>query len=167
VTDVFCTNCGHANAGGARFCSSCGSVLDPGSGEETTITFAPIDATGEVLDEELALALGELPESTAMVVVKRGPNAGSKFVLDTDVIRAGRHPDSDIFLDDITVSRRHAEIHRLGEGGYTVRDAGSLNGTYLNRERIDEAPLANGDELQIGKFRLVFFEGSGPSTGED
>jgi pSer/pThr/pTyr-binding forkhead associated (FHA) protein len=171
VTDVFCTNCGHANAAGARFCSSCGTVIDSGSGEETTITFAPIDATGEVLDEELALALGELPESTSMVVVKRGPNAGSKFVLDVDVIRAGRHPDSDIFLDDITVSRRHAEIRRTGEG-YTVRDAGSLNGTYLNRERIDEAPLANGDELQIGKFRLVFFEGSAPElpfsgAGED
>jgi pSer/pThr/pTyr-binding forkhead associated (FHA) protein len=161
VSEVFCTNCGHANAAGARFCSSCGTVIESGSGEETTITFAPIDATGEVLDEELALALGELPESTAMVVVKRGPNAGSKFVLDTDVIRAGRHPDSDIFLDDITVSRRHAEIRRTGEG-YIVRDAGSLNGTYLNRERIDEAPLANGDELQIGKFRLVFFEGSAP-----
>jgi pSer/pThr/pTyr-binding forkhead associated (FHA) protein len=166
VNDIFCTNCGHANAAGARFCSSCGAVLDAGSGEETTITFAPIDATGEVLDEELALALGELPESTAMVVVKRGPNAGSKFVLDSDVIRAGRHPDSDIFLDDITVSRRHAEIHR-GDGGYSVRDAGSLNGTYLNRERIDEAPLTNGDELQIGKFRLVFFEGSGPERAFD
>jgi pSer/pThr/pTyr-binding forkhead associated (FHA) protein len=168
VSEVFCTNCGHANVASARFCSSCGTVLDTGSGEETTMTFAPIDATGEVLDEELALALGELPDSSAMVVVKRGPNAGSKFVLDSDVIRAGRHPDSDIFLDDITVSRRHAEIRRSADG-YTVRDAGSLNGTYLNRERIDEAPLGNGDELQIGKFRLVFFEGSAlPSgAGED
>jgi pSer/pThr/pTyr-binding forkhead associated (FHA) protein len=169
VTDVFCTNCGHRNLPDARFCSSCGAVIEaaggvgPGSGEETTITFAPVDATGEILDEELALALGELGESTAMVVVKRGPNAGSKFVLDADVIRAGRHPDSEIFLDDITVSRRHAEIHRRGDG-YSVRDAGSLNGTYLNRERIDEAVLANGDELQIGKFRLVFFTGG---TGEE
>jgi len=98
-----------------------------------------------------------------MVVVKRGPNAGSKFVLDSEVIRAGRHPDSEIFLDDITVSRRHAEIVRTADG-YAVRDAGSLNGTYLNRERIDEAPLANGDELQIGKFRLVFFTGG---SGEE
>jgi pSer/pThr/pTyr-binding forkhead associated (FHA) protein len=130
------------------------------SGEETTMTFAPVDATGEVLDEETALALESLPGSAAMVVVKRGPNAGSKFVLDTDVTRAGRHPDSDIFLDDITVSRRHAEIVRTGES-YSVRDAGSLNGTYLNRERIDDAPLSNGDELQIGKFRLVFFS-AGP-----
>ena len=88
------------------------------------MTFAPVDATGEVLDEETALALEGLPGSAAMVVVKRGPNAGSKFVLDTDVTRAGRHPDSDIFLDDITVSRRHAEILRRGDG-YAVRDAGS------------------------------------------
>ena len=160
MTDVFCANCGHRNTPDARFCSSCGAALDaePGSGEETTITFAPVDATGEILDDDLAMAVGDLTETTAMVVVKRGPNAGSKFVLEGDVTRAGRHPDSDIFLDDITVSRRHAEIHRAADG-YLVRDAGSLNGTYLNRERIEEAPLANGDELQIGKFRLVFFAG--------
>ncbi len=164
MTDVFCTNCGHRNALRAKFCSSCGSALEVDSGEETTITFAPVDATGEILDDDLALAVGELPETTAMVVVKRGPNAGSKFVLEGDVTRAGRHPDSDIFLDDITVSRRHAEIHRTGEG-YVVRDAGSLNGTYLNRERIEEAPLSNGDELQIGKFKLVFFAGG--AAGEE
>ncbi|HEX2048247.1 MAG TPA: FHA domain-containing protein [Acidimicrobiales bacterium] len=164
MTDVFCTNCGHRNALRARFCSSCGSALEVDSGEETTITFAPVDATGEILDEDLAVAVGDLQETTAMVVVKRGPNAGSKFVLEGDVTRAGRHPDSDIFLDDITVSRRHAEIHRVGDG-YVVRDAGSLNGTYLNRERIEEAPLSNGDELQIGKFRLVFFAGGG--AGEE
>jgi len=158
VNDVFCTSCGHKNAPTAKFCSSCGATLETDSGEETTITFAPVDATGEVLDEDMALALDELPSSAAMVVVKRGPNAGSKFVLDGEVTRAGRHPDSDIFLDDITVSRRHAEILRTGDG-YSVRDAGSLNGTYLNRERIDDAPLSNGDELQIGKFRLVFFAG--------
>jgi pSer/pThr/pTyr-binding forkhead associated (FHA) protein len=163
VSDVFCTNCGHRNAASARFCSSCGSVLEGESGEETTITFAPVDATGEVLDDDVAVSIADLSESTAMVVVKRGPNAGSKFVLDADVTQAGRHPDSDIFLDDITVSRRHAEIVRSPQG-YTVRDAGSLNGTYLNRERIEQAPLANGDELQIGKFRLVFFAGG---AGED
>ena len=163
MSDVFCTKCGHRNALRAKFCSSCGAVLETDSGEETTITFAPVDATGEILDEDLALALGEMPEATAMVVVKRGPNAGSKFVLEGEVTRAGRHPDSDIFLDDITVSRRHAEIVRTGDG-YAVRDAGSLNGTYLTRERIDDAPLANGDELQIGKFRLVFFVGG---SGEE
>lgn len=157
--DLFCTKCGHRNAIDARFCSSCGAAMElADAGEETTITFAPVDGTGEILDDDMAEAMAGLTETTAMVVVKRGPNAGSKFVLDGDVTRAGRHPDSDIFLDDITVSRRHAEIVRGGDG-YSVRDAGSLNGTYLNRERIDDAPLANGDELQIGKFRLVFFAG--------
>jgi pSer/pThr/pTyr-binding forkhead associated (FHA) protein len=134
-------------------------VLEPTGRHETTVTFLPVDATGEVVDDELTVSLGEFPATMAMVVVKRGPNAGSKFMLDADVTRAGRHPDSDIFLDDITVSRRHAEIVRR-EGGYAVRDVGSLNGTYLNRERIDEAVLTNGDELQIGKFKLVFFSGA-------
>ncbi len=157
--DLFCTKCGHRNAIDARFCSSCGAAMElADAGEETTITFAPVDGTGEILDDDMAEAMAGLTEATAMVVVKRGPNAGSKFVLEGDVTRAGRHPDSDIFLDDITVSRRHAEIVRTGDE-YSVRDAGSLNGTYLNRERIDDAPLANGDELQIGKFRLVFFAG--------
>ena len=123
------------------------------------MTFVPVEAAGEVADEEMTVALGELPATMAMVVVKRGPNAGSKFMLDRDVTGAGRHPDSDIFLDDITVSRRHAEIQRAGEA-FVVKDVGSLNGTYLNRERIDEARLENGDELQIGKFRLVFFSGT-------
>jgi pSer/pThr/pTyr-binding forkhead associated (FHA) protein len=94
-----------------------------------------------------------------MLVVKRGPNAGSKFVLEAPVTRAGRHPNSEIFLDDITVSRRHAEIVRDRET-YRVRDVGSLNGTYLNRERIEDATIGNGDELQIGKFKLVFFSGT-------
>ena len=156
---MFCNQCGHRNPAGANFCSSCGAPLEPPAGDETTITFAPVDATGDVGEDELTVTLGELRDSTAMVVVKRGPNAGSKFLLDKDVTRAGRHPESDIFLDDITVSRRHAEIVREANG-YTVRDVGSLNGTYLNRERIEESPLANGDELQIGKFKLVFFSGS-------
>jgi hypothetical protein len=128
-------------------------------GDETTITFAPVDSAGETGEEELTVTLGEFPDSMAMVVVKRGPNAGSKYLLDNDVTRAGRHPDSDIFLDDVTVSRRHAEIVREADG-YAVRDAGSLNGTYLNRERIEKTGLSNGDELQIGKFKLVFFSGS-------
>ena len=155
---VFCNTCGHRNPAGANFCSSCGGVLEP-SGDDTTITFTPVEATGDVAEDELTVTLGEFPESMAMVVVKRGPNAGSKYTLDQDVTRAGRHPDSDIFLDDITVSRRHAEIVRTPDG-FDVRDVGSLNGTYLNRERIDGARLTNGDELQIGKFKLVFFSGS-------
>src|SRR5205085_11420704 len=105
--------------------------------------------------------LEELPQSMGMLVVKRGTNAGSKFDLDSDVTKAGRHPDSDIFLDDVTVSRRHVEIVHESDG-YVLKDVGSLNGTYLNRERIEaEAPLQNGDELQIGKFKLVFFAGTG------
>jgi pSer/pThr/pTyr-binding forkhead associated (FHA) protein len=89
-------------------------------------------------------------------VVQRGPSAGSRFLLDTDVVTAGRHPDSEIFLDDVTVSRRHAEFRR-GPDGFSVRDVGSLNGTYVNRDRIDAVVLQGGDEVQIGKFRLVFF----------
>lgn len=95
-----------------------------------------------------------LPEGQALLVVKRGPNAGSRFLLDQATTSAGRHPDSDIFLDDVTVSRRHVEFYRRG-GSFGVRDVGSLNGTYVNRERIDEAELGGGDEIQIGKFRLV------------
>ena len=153
MADVFCNNCGHRNPEGSNFCSSCGHVLGHASEEPTTITFAPIDASDPV--EEQSVTLPDLPEGAGIMWVKRGPNAGSKFALDREVTRAGRHPDSDIFLDDITVSRRHAEFARTADG-YVVRDVGSLNGTYLNRERIDEAPLANGDEVQIGKFKLVF-----------
>jgi len=92
--------------------------------------------------------------------VKRGPNAGSRFLLDDALTKVGRHPDSEIFLDDVTVSRRHAEFLRQG-GAYVVRDVGSLNGTYLNRERVEEARLENGDEVQIGKFKLVYLAGTG------
>ena len=108
-------------------------------------------------------AVESLPAGSALLVVKRGPNAGSRFLLDQDVTTAGRHPDSDIFLDDVTVSRRHVEFHREG-GGFSVHDVGSLNGTYVNREPVDVATLAGGDEVQIGKFRLVYL--TGPRTGE-
>jgi pSer/pThr/pTyr-binding forkhead associated (FHA) protein len=90
--------------------------------------------------------------------VQRGPGSGSRFLLDADVVTAGRHPDSEIFLDDVTVSRRHAEFHRTGDT-FTVSDVGSLNGTYVNRDRIDRVQLTDGDEVQIGKYRLVFFAG--------
>lgn len=99
-----------------------------------------------------------LPPGSALLVVRRGPNAGSRFLLDSDVTTAGRHPESDIFLDDVTVSRRHAEFRREA-GVFVVRDVGSLNGTYVNRERVESATLANGDEVQVGKFRLVFLSG--------
>ena len=159
VDAVFCNRCGHRNPSGSRFCSSCGSALETGS-DDTTVVFASSDPAAESPDDELTVNLAELPEGTGMLVVKRGPNAGSTFPLDTEVTRAGRHPDSEIFLDDITVSRRHAEFVRQGPG-YAVRDVGSLNGTYLNRERLDEAPLTHGDEVQIGKFKLVFLAAGG------
>ncbi len=113
----------------------------------------------DVGDEALpGRVAGSLPPGMALLVVRRGPNAGARFLLDHDVTTSGRHPDSDIFLDDVTVSRRHAEFHR-GPAGFTVRDVGSLNGTYVNRERVESAALGNSDEVQIGKFRLVFIAG--------
>ena len=97
----------------------------------------------------------DLPAGSALLVVKRGPNAGSRFLLDQPVTSAGRHPGSDIFLDDVTVSRRHAEF-RWENGDVRIIDVGSLNGTYVNREPAQSAVLVNGDEVQIGKFRLTF-----------
>lgn len=100
-------------------------------------------------------AIEGLPPGHALLIVQRGPTAGARFLLDTDRTLAGRHPSADIFLDDVTVSRRHAEF-LAHEKGYIVRDVGSLNGTYVNRERIDSAVLGAGDEVQIGKFRLTY-----------
>jgi pSer/pThr/pTyr-binding forkhead associated (FHA) protein len=100
-----------------------------------------------------------LRQGTALLVVLRGPNAGARFLLDSDEVSTGRHPNSDIFLDDVTVSRKHATFRREG-GVFLVRDVGSLNGTYVNRERIDETTLKTRDEVQIGKFRLVFYAGA-------
>jgi pSer/pThr/pTyr-binding forkhead associated (FHA) protein len=111
-------------------------------------------------DEDLKVSPDELEAGAAVLVVRKGPNEGSTYMLDAEVTRAGRHPDSDIFLDDITVSRRHAEIVRRADG-FHVLDVGSLNGTYVNRDRVEDAKLSNGDELQIGKFKLVFFTGQG------
>jgi pSer/pThr/pTyr-binding forkhead associated (FHA) protein len=108
--------------------------------------------------EQPVSGVDALPPGSALLVVKRGPNAGSRFLLDQATTSAGRHPESDIFLDDVTVSRRHAEFRR-DVGEFVVVDVGSLNGTYVNREPVDTAVLANGDEVQIGKFRLVFLSG--------
>ena len=132
---------------------------------ETTSTISPIGGEPDYADELSPdySAVDSLPPGTALLVVLRGPNAGSRFLLDDDFTSAGRHPDSDIFLDDVTVSRRHAEFYRSGDR-FTVRDVGSLNGTYVNRERIEEAELFGGDEVQIGKFRLLFLTRS-PEVG--
>lgn len=97
-----------------------------------------------------------LRPGTALLVVLRGPNTGARFLLDDDVVSSGRHPESGIFLDDVTVSRQHATFERV-EDQFVVKDVGSLNGTYVNRERIDESVLRTGDEVQIGKYRLVFY----------
>jgi pSer/pThr/pTyr-binding forkhead associated (FHA) protein len=149
---VFCNNCGHRNPIDANFCSSCGSALAPGP--DATVTFMPEEPAdaGEV---EVSVPMHDIQAGAGLLVVKRGPEVGAKYLLGTDTTRVGRHPESDIFLDDITVSRRHAEFMRRGSG-FVVKDVGSLNGTYVNRERIDEAELASGDEVQIGKFKLVF-----------
>ena len=166
----FCTQCGHNNADDARFCSNCGAALDasgtpprrrPAPGETSTITIQGVDLAetaekGEGLSAADQAAVDALPPGSALLVVRRGPNSGSRFLLDSDVTTAGRHPASDIFLDDVTVSRRHAEFVPVGEG-FSVRDVGSLNGSYVNRERIDDAALSGGDEVQIGKYRLVYY----------
>ncbi|HVS67931.1 MAG TPA: FHA domain-containing protein [Mycobacteriales bacterium] len=161
MPSVFCDQCGHQNPEDARFCARCGSQLGrsatPGGGAaDATSTLALSGIDVDELGEEAADVIEELPTGFALLVVQRGPNAGSRFLLDQEVTTAGRHPDSDIFLDDVTVSRKHAIFTRTASG-YTVADAGSLNGTYLNRERIETADLGNGDEVQIGKFRLLFF----------
>jgi pSer/pThr/pTyr-binding forkhead associated (FHA) protein len=155
---VTCPSCGHENTVGSRFCSSCGTSL----GEETdttTITFATGDTDPEAAETpvpEVEVDLSDVPIGTGVLVVTRGEAAGSRILLDLASTSAGRHPDSDIFLDDITVSRRHAEIVREGDA-YSVRDAGSLNGTYVNLERIEETvPLTHGDVLQVGKYKLHF-----------
>jgi hypothetical protein len=156
---VFCTACGTENPSGSHFCASCGAALPASSGPEATTVFGSTGTAPEhdpdFSTEAHQGAIDALAPGSALLVVKRGPNAGSRFLLDQDVTTAGRHPDSEIFLDDVTVSRRHAEFRREGIG-YTVHDVGSLNGTYVNRERIDAASLSGGDEVQIGKFRLVY-----------
>ena len=109
------------------------------------------------------LGLERLPIGAALLVVKRGPNVGSRYVVDGPCTSVGRHPGSDVFLDDITVSRRHAEF-RCENGEFSIVDMGSLNGTYVNRQPMDFAVLANGDEIQIGNSRLMFI--TGPTTKE-
>ena len=151
---MYCTRCGHRNPDDARFCANCGQQLQ----DEATLTFTPVETEGEDTGEEVFQPAEELEQGQALLVVKRGANAGSTFLIDKDTTTAGRHPESDIFLDDVTVSRRHADFVREGQS-FVVRDVGSLNGTYLNRERIESAPLTAGDEVQIGKFKLVFFAG--------
>jgi len=144
------------------------SEREPGRarlGDPTTMRIPGVGAPVEpVTDTDLGLSAQDqatvdaLLPGTALLVVLRGPNTGARFLLDADEVTTGRHPDSDIFLDDVTVSRKHATFRRDGDD-FLVRDVGSLNGTYVNRERIDDVVLKTGDEVQIGKFRLVFYAG--------
>lgn len=158
---MYCNNCGHRNPEGSNFCSTCGATLTPDEHADTTLSFVlETESEGE---EEFSVPIDELEEGKAILVVRRGPQAGTNFFLDKDVITCGRHPESDIFLDDVTVSRKHAEIRR-DDSGFKLSDAGSLNGTFVNRRRVEESALANGDEIQIGKFKLVFFTGGVPAS---
>ncbi len=172
MSALVCTRCGNRNAENSRFCSNCGAPLRAGAAPErpsettSTISISGLEAydaetTGQTpipaLSPEAQAAVDALPLGSALLVVRRGPNSGSRFLLDGDLTTAGRHPQSDIFLDDVTVSRRHVEFRRAQDGSFTVADVGSLNGTYVNRERIDQVALNNGDEVQIGKYRLVFY----------
>jgi len=138
----------------------------PGSADTTahfTDEFvAQLAAMEAGISPEEQEAITALPSGSALLVVRRGPNVGARFLLDADVTTAGRHPDADIFLDDVTVSRRHATFTREDDT-FTVADAGSLNGTYVNRDRIDTVVLKDTDEVQIGKYRLVFFQGHEPA----
>ena len=135
------------------------------TGDPTTMRLpgigVPVEPSPDVdpsLSAQNQATVDALRRGTALLVVLRGPNTGARFLLDSDEVSSGRHQDSDIFLDDVTVSRKHATFRREGDD-FIVRDVGSLNGTYVNRKRIDDAVLKTGDEVQIGKFRLVFYAG--------
>ena len=148
-----CPECGFANADGANYCQRCGAFLaqsEPTPGA-TTATYT-VSETGEF--EELELA-DVVARGAALVIRAGGGRAGESFPLEGDRLTVGRRPDSDVFLDDITVSRDHAVLVRRGHD-YFLDDCGSLNGTYVNRRRIESHRLVDGDELQIGKYKLAF-----------
>jgi FHA domain/zinc-ribbon domain len=152
VSHVYCPECGFQNPESANYCSRCGALLvrDP-TGADTTMTFSP-----EELAEDGADALDEIGlEGPALVVRSGGGRQGETFRPQGERTTIGRSPDCGIFLDDVTVSRRHAVLIE-SDGRFTIEDQGSLNGTFLNRKRIESAELENGDELQIGKYRLIF-----------
>ncbi len=151
MSHVYCTDCGFQNPEAASYCARCGALLREGSVEETTLSYVP-DAPAEA-----AVAPVEGVEGPALVVRAGGGRAGEHFPLRGQRTTIGRSPDCDIFLDDVTVSRRHAVIVRAGDR-FSIEDQGSLNGTFLNRRRVESAVLDDGDELQIGKYRLVFLE---------
>jgi hypothetical protein len=150
VAHVYCPECGFQNPEAANFCSRCGAALNTQDSAETTMTFVP-EESGEESPELESLGI----EGPALVVRSGGGRAGETFPLDSDRITIGRSPDCDIFLDDVTVSRRHAVVVKRDDGLW-IEDEGSLNGTFLNRKRIESGELTDGDELQIGKYKLAF-----------
>jgi pSer/pThr/pTyr-binding forkhead associated (FHA) protein len=150
VSHVYCSECGFQNSEAANFCARCGALLEREGGDaETTLSYMP-----EHLSDD-ASAGAEGVEGPALVVRAGGGRSGEAFLLRQERTTVGRSPDCDIFLDDVTVSRRHAVISEQ-DGGFVIEDLGSLNGTFLNRHRIEQAPLSDDDEVQIGKYRLVF-----------
>ncbi len=151
MSHVYCPECGFQNPEAANYCSRCGALLTKEAGAETTLSFDVEDAAEEM--ESLLESLGI--KGPALVVRSGGGMAGQSFEPEDGRTLIGRSPECDVFLDDVTVSRRHAELVREGET-FTIRDLGSLNGTYVNRKRIESAVLENDDEVQIGKYRLTF-----------
>jgi pSer/pThr/pTyr-binding forkhead associated (FHA) protein len=152
MSHVYCPECGFQNPESANYCSKCGALLvRDESASDTTMSFTPEDG-----EEEGADLLEELrTEGPALVVRSGGGRAGEHFLLKEARVTVGRSPECDIFLDDVTVSRRHALVKQQ-DGGFLIEDEGSLNGTFLNRRRIESAPLEDGDEVQIGKYKLTF-----------
>jgi FHA domain/zinc-ribbon domain len=154
MSHVYCPECGFQNPEAANYCSKCGAMLvkdEPGG--ETTMSYTPEEG-----DEDASPSLEELgTEGPALVVRSGGGRAGEHFVPQGERTTIGRSPDCDIFLDDVTVSRKHAVLTRQ-DGDFIIEDQGSLNGTFLNRKRIESGKLENGDELQIGKYKLTFLE---------
>ena len=153
MISVTCHNCGHEDKQASRFCPSCGNKIVNES-EENTDVFEIVDSVPHENDR------AQFPQDCGLLVVESGPKAGARYGLEEEMVTIGRHSGAGIFLDDITVSRQHAQIERANDQ-YLVRDVGSLNGTYINRERIDTAQLQDGDEVQIGRFRFFFFHGTG------
>jgi pSer/pThr/pTyr-binding forkhead associated (FHA) protein len=151
VSHVYCPECGFQNPEAANYCSRCGAALvRDAPGDETTLAFTPEDeAEATATLEDVGI------KGPALVVRSGGGRAGETFHPSGERTRIGRSPDCDIFLDDVTVSRTHAVLIDQG-GSFFIQDEGSLNGTFLNRRRIESAPLEDGDELQVGKYRLTF-----------
>jgi ribosomal protein L40E len=149
VSHIYCPECGFQNPEAANYCARCGAHLVRAEESETTMTFTPEDA------EEEGLGLPEGIGGPALVVRSGGGRSGETFPLEGERVTVGRSPDCDIFLDDVTVSRKHAALTKDGNG-FSIQDEGSLNGTFVNRRRVEGAQLEDGDEIQIGKYRLTF-----------